>query len=131
MAAWLPIIYFGGLRSIPEYFERRFDRRTRLLVLVLLMIYLEGYIGINLLTIGVAMHGIFGWPVLGSAIAVNDVWKLYRPAPTGRPIFGRFRRCSSVTYLRVCSLVAPGNRLKYGPPNFPYYFVTGPKMVLC
>ncbi len=77
LIGWLPIIYFGGFQSIPEYFERRFDRRTRLLVLVLLMIYLEGYIGINLLTIGVAMHGIFGWPVFGSAAGIAILSALY------------------------------------------------------
>ena len=32
LIGWLPIIYFSGVVSIPEYFERRFDRRTRILV---------------------------------------------------------------------------------------------------
>lgn len=68
LIGWLPIIYFSGVLSIPEYFERRFDRRTRLLALVLMLVYLEGYVGINLMTIGVAMKGLFGWdPVLSAA----------------------------------------------------------------
>jgi Na+/proline symporter len=57
LLGWLPIVYFGRLQSVPEYFEKRFDRRTRLTVLVMLLIYLEGYIGINLLTIGRIMDG--------------------------------------------------------------------------
>ena len=48
LLGWLPIVYFGRLQSIPEYFERRFDRRTRLMVVALLLVYLVGYIGINL-----------------------------------------------------------------------------------
>lgn len=61
LCVWLPIIYFSRVQSIPEYFEKRFDARTRYLVLFILMIYLIGYIGINLLTIGVGLKGIFGW----------------------------------------------------------------------
>ncbi len=75
--AWLPIVYYARIQSIPEYFERRFDRRTRMLVLVLLLIYLEGYVAINLLTIGVAMNGIFGWNVILSATVMAVVSGLY------------------------------------------------------
>ncbi len=70
LIGWLPVIYFNKIVSIPEYFERRFDLRTRRLVLVILLIYLEGYIGINLLTIGVAMKGLFGWNVILSATGI-------------------------------------------------------------
>ena len=77
LIGWLPIIYFSGIVSIPEYFERRFDRRTRILVLVLLTVYLEGYIGINLLTIGVAMQGLFGWNVIVSATVIAGLSALY------------------------------------------------------
>ena len=70
LIGWLPVIYFNKILSIPEYFERRFDLRTRRLVLVILLIYLEGYIGINLLTIGVAMKGLFGWNVILSATGI-------------------------------------------------------------
>ena len=77
LLGWLPIVYYARIQSIPEYFERRFDRRTRMLVLVLLLIYLEGYVAINLLTIGVAMKGIFGWNVILSATVMAIVSGLY------------------------------------------------------
>jgi SSS family solute:Na+ symporter len=77
LIGWLPVIYFNRILSIPEYFERRFDLRTRRLVLVLLLIYLEGYIGINLLTIGVAMKGLFGWNVMLSATGIAILSALY------------------------------------------------------
>ena len=77
LLGWLPIIYFSRIQSIPEYFERRFDRRTRMLVLILLLLYLEGYIGINLYTIGVAMNGLFGWNILISATLMAFLSALY------------------------------------------------------
>ncbi len=58
LIGWLPIIYYNRLASVPEYFERRFDRRTRMAVLTVLMVYLLGYIGINLLTIGEVLEDV-------------------------------------------------------------------------
>lgn len=77
LIGWLPIIYYSRVQSIPEYFERRFDLRTRVAVLVLLMIYLEVYIGINLLAIGTLLNGLFGWSVLVSAAVVAVISGLY------------------------------------------------------
>lgn len=70
LLGWLPIVYYSRVQSIPEYFERRFDRRTRLAVLVVLMVYLLVYIGINLLTIGLLLHGMF--PFSGPSVALAD-----------------------------------------------------------
>jgi solute:Na+ symporter, SSS family len=75
MLGWLPIIYFSRVQSIPEYFERRFDRRTRVMAVIFIMLYMVGYIGINLYTLGVAMHaivptlGTFEWAAIISVIA--------------------------------------------------------------
>lgn len=71
LLVWLPIVYYSRLTSVPEYFERRFDRRTRITVLVIMLIYLQGYIGINLYTIGVAMHGLLGWDLTLSAAVIS------------------------------------------------------------
>ncbi|MBZ0181910.1 MAG: sodium:solute symporter family protein [Melioribacteraceae bacterium] len=51
---WLPIIIYTKIRSIPEYFERRFTPSARFLATVLLMLYMVGYIGIGFLTLGKA-----------------------------------------------------------------------------
>ncbi|MCU0960426.1 MAG: sodium/solute symporter [Pirellulaceae bacterium] len=64
LLVWLPIIYYNRLTSIPEYFERRFDRRTRLAVLVIIVIYLQGYIGFNLYSIGLALQSLLGGPLI-------------------------------------------------------------------
>jgi SSS family solute:Na+ symporter len=64
LLVWLPIVYYNRLTSIPEYFERRFDRRTRLAVLIILVIYLQGYIGFNLYSIGLALQSLLGGPLI-------------------------------------------------------------------
>ena len=70
MFGWLPIIYFSGVTSIPEYFSRRFDNKTRVVATFALLVYLVGYIGINFYTLGIAMHslapglGVFSWAAL-------------------------------------------------------------------
>ncbi len=70
MFGWLPIIYFARIRSIPEYFERRFDRRTRVAATVILLLYMLGYIGINFYTLGVALNRVIGWDVFPTAAVI-------------------------------------------------------------
>lgn len=52
---WLPIIVYIKIRSIPEYFEKRFSVLTRFLATVLLLFYMIGYVGIGFLTMGKAI----------------------------------------------------------------------------
>lgn len=52
---WLPIIVYTKIRSIPEYFEKRFSPLTRFLATILLLVYMIGYVGIGLLTMGKAI----------------------------------------------------------------------------
>ncbi len=52
---WLPIIVYTKIRSIPEYFEKRFSPSARFLATVLLLLYMIGYIGIGFLTLGKAV----------------------------------------------------------------------------
>lgn len=51
---WLPIIVYSKIRSIPEYFEKRFSPSARFLATILLLFYMVGYIGIGFLTLGKA-----------------------------------------------------------------------------
>ena len=48
MFGWLPIIVYSKVRSIPEYFEKRFNPSARFLATILLLFYMIGYIGIGL-----------------------------------------------------------------------------------
>ena len=74
---WLPIIYFSRVKSIPEYFERRFNRLARYISLVIIMAYMFFYIGYNLFTIGVAIEGFLGIPMLYSVPLVTLVLGAY------------------------------------------------------
>ncbi len=60
MLGWLPIIYFSRIRSIPEYFEKRFNRPARIMAIIFIMLYMVGYIGINFYTLGVALKAVLG-----------------------------------------------------------------------
>jgi len=55
MFGWLPILVYSRVRSIPEYFERRFNPSARFLATILLLLYMIGYIGIGFLTLGKAL----------------------------------------------------------------------------
>lgn len=53
---WLPIVVYSKIRSVPEYFEKRFSPSARFFVTILQLLYLVGYIGIGLLTMGKAIY---------------------------------------------------------------------------
>jgi solute:Na+ symporter, SSS family len=53
---WLPIIVYSKIRSIPEYFERRFSPGARFLVTLLQLMYLVGYSAIGFLTMAKALQ---------------------------------------------------------------------------
>jgi SSS family solute:Na+ symporter len=74
---WLPILYFSRIVSIPEYFGRRFGPRQRQVATWLLLVYLVGYVGINLYTMGQALHTLLGWDVLLAAVLVASVSAIY------------------------------------------------------
>lgn len=53
---WLPIIVYSKIRSIPEYFEKRFSPGARFLVTILQLMYLIGYSAIGFLTMAKALE---------------------------------------------------------------------------
>lgn len=53
---WLPIIVYSKIRSIPEYFEKRFSPGARFLVTILQLLYLIGYSAIGFLTMAKALQ---------------------------------------------------------------------------
>ena len=74
---WLPIFYFARLTSVPEYFDRRFGPSVRLCATVLILIYLIGYVGVNLFTMGTALNILLGWKVYQAAALVACVSAVY------------------------------------------------------
>jgi SSS family solute:Na+ symporter len=58
---WLPIVYYTRIRSIPDYFERRFNRNVRILATIAILGYMIGYIAIGFLTMGKTLEPLLGW----------------------------------------------------------------------
>lgn len=77
MLVWLPIIYYGRLKSIPEYFEKRFNRTARNLATAILLVFLLGYISINYFTLGKAINTLTGWPIMLSACVAAAATSIY------------------------------------------------------
>lgn len=77
LLGWLPIIYFNKFVSVPEYFRKRFDHRTGIMATVIILIYMIGYIGINLYTMGVALNAMLGTDVFLSALFVAVICAVY------------------------------------------------------
>jgi len=71
MFAWLPIIYFMRITSVPEYFERRFGRDARVAGTILILLYMIGYIGFNFYTLGKALTPLFPIAALQSVEHLN------------------------------------------------------------
>ncbi len=66
MFGWLPIVYFTGIKSIPEYFEKRFNRPARILATIAILGYMLGYIAIGFLTMAKTLQ-----PVLVDFMGFN------------------------------------------------------------
>jgi len=74
---WLPLLYFSKVVSIPEFFDRRFGPTARKVSTWLLLVYLIGYVGINLFTMGQALNILLGWPVFYAALLVASISAVY------------------------------------------------------
>jgi SSS family solute:Na+ symporter len=74
---WIPIIYYRKIQSVPEYLEIRFDRKTRVAATIIILFYIVGYIGINLITLGRTLETLLGWEVMTGAIITAVAVALY------------------------------------------------------
>ncbi|MBN1125150.1 MAG: sodium:solute symporter family protein [Sedimentisphaerales bacterium] len=74
---WIPIIYYRKIQSIPEYMEARFDKKTRVAATCIILLYIIGYIGINLITLGKTLHTLLGWEIMTGATVTAVAVALY------------------------------------------------------
>ncbi|MFH1718405.1 MAG: sodium/solute symporter [Planctomycetota bacterium] len=74
---WLPIVYYNRITSVPEYLEMRFDKKTRVAATFIILFYIVGYIGINLITLGKTLNTLLGWPIMTGAIVTAVAVALY------------------------------------------------------
>jgi SSS family solute:Na+ symporter len=77
MFGWLPIIIYSKVRSIPEYFERRFNGTARFLATLMILLYMVGYIAIGFLTLATALYKIMGIPLMGTVIVIAVLTAVY------------------------------------------------------
>jgi SSS family solute:Na+ symporter len=77
MFGWLPIIYYTKVKSIPEYFERRFNRTARYLATMMTLLYMIGYIAIQFLTLATALYRIYGIPLMLTVILIAIATTIY------------------------------------------------------
>ena len=77
MFGWIPIIFFSKIRSVPEYFEKRFNAKTRLALTVFMLLYLVGYIGINFYTMGVVMQPILKIDLMVIVVVIAIICAIY------------------------------------------------------
>lgn len=77
LLGWLPILYFNRFLSVPDYFRKRFDDRTGVMATIIVLLYMVGYIGINLYTMGVALNAMLGTDLIVSTVVVAVVCAVY------------------------------------------------------
>ena len=77
MFGWLPIIYYTKIKSIPEYFERRFSRKARYIATLMTLLYMIGYIAIQFLTLATALYKIYGILLMLTVILIAIATTLY------------------------------------------------------
>ena len=77
MFGWLPIIYYTRIKSIPEYFERRFNRKARYIATLMTLLYMIGYISIQFLTLATALYKIYGIPLMLTVVLIAIATTLY------------------------------------------------------
>ena len=127
---WLPIVYFSRITSIPEYFERRFGKTARLAVTSLLLVYLIGYVGVNLFTMGKTLHVLVGWPIWGAAALVATVSAIYvtwggQTSVIVTDLFQGFMLLTAGALLLLLGMAAVGGAgafWEYLPPSFRMSF---------
>ena len=77
MFGWLPIVYYTKVRSIPEYFEKRFNKTARYLATTMTLLYMIGYIAIQLLTLATALYRIYNIPLMATVIIIAIATSIY------------------------------------------------------
>ena len=74
---WLPIVYYTKIHSIPQYFERRFNKGVRVLATFAILVYMIGYIAIGFLTMGKTLEPILGWNLYTIIMVVAVISGIY------------------------------------------------------
>ena len=103
---WLPIVYYTKIRSIPDYFQRRFNSGVRILATIAILGYMIGYIAIGFLTMGKTLEPLLGWVLILSFLW----WPLF---PGFISLMEAKQRLFSLIWLKVLSCYLQGYWYSY------------------
>lgn len=67
-AVMLPVYVRSDVRNLPEYLERRFDARVRLVNAWLLLATVTALAGVGLYAMARILHAVFAWPLFASTL---------------------------------------------------------------
>jgi len=73
----LPIYMRSGVQSLPEYLEKRFDARVRLINSWLILLASSALSGIGLYAIAQMLHVVYGWSFGGGAVLAAGIVLIY------------------------------------------------------
>jgi SSS family solute:Na+ symporter len=73
----IPVYMRSGVRSLPEYLERRFDARVRLFNSCLILAMGTALSGIGLYAMAQVLHVVFGWSFSSSAFLAAGIVLIY------------------------------------------------------
>ena len=73
----IPLYMRSGVQSLPEYLEKRFDARVRLLNSWLVLATGTALGGIGLYAMAQVLYVVFGWPFTGSVVLAATVVLIY------------------------------------------------------
>jgi solute:Na+ symporter, SSS family len=73
----LPFYVRSGIGSLPEYLERRFDARVRLMNAVLLLATVTALSGVGLYAMARILHAVFAWPLFASTLLAASAVLIY------------------------------------------------------
>lgn len=73
----IPIYMRSGVQSLPEYLERRFDARVRLINSWLILATCTALSGIGLYAMAQVLHVVFGWKFTAGALLAAGIVMIY------------------------------------------------------
>ncbi len=76
-AVMIPLYMRSGVHSLPEYLERRFDARVRLINAWLLLIIGTAIAGIGIYAVAQVLNAVYKWSFFASAVLVGGVVLIY------------------------------------------------------
>lgn len=77
LAIGAPIYFLSGIYSVPEYMERRFNKTTRIISSVAMLLFMLALMSFNAYAIGTMLNAMFGIDVFVGMMLVTVVTAIY------------------------------------------------------